>query len=161
MTMFYYHQFAPDDLKKIRLSPHFTAYEFRCRVTNDVKISDEVVNNMELIRHRLGGVKIYIVSGYRSTTPKSQHFKGNAVDFRTVDKSLRLRDVLPVVLNVFNRVGIYCWGNKEFATIHGDIYKDKGRLFWWHTPSSGYNYLYTEDALSKFIGGTYWEDLPI
>lgn len=164
MAIFYYKNLTPDELKRLQLSPHFTAYEFRCKLSGDVIIDEDVVHKIETLRHRVGNKRIYIVSGYRSNTPKSQHYKGKAVDFRTVDKSLRLKDVLPVALNLFNRVGIYCWGDKtsgQHSTIHGDIYNDEGRLFWWYTDSKGYNYMFRDEDLMQFINKSFWGDLPI
>jgi len=156
---------TPQEMKRIKLSPNFNASEVMCSKTGNLIIDEDVIKGMENIR--LGLLEpMRIVSGYRSFTPNSKHYKGLAVDFGTVHKSKKLKEVLPLALKFFYRVGIYFWPHghsktEGHATIHGDLYMRKGRLGWWHTPDNGYNYITNPEQLVEFITGTLWEDLPI
>lgn len=73
----------------MRLSEHFDSREFRCRHCSVVKVSDELVMRLELLRG-LVGAPLVIVSAFRCPAhneavggaPKSRHLLGEAVDLR-------------------------------------------------------------------------------
>lgn len=70
------------------LSPHFSRHEFACRHCGAVKVTQDLVAHLELLRAFVGGRPLRIISGYRCTlhnravggATASQHLAGTAVD---------------------------------------------------------------------------------
>lgn len=70
------------------LSPHFSRREFACRHCGTVKVTEDLVAHLELLRAWKGGRPLKIVSGYRCTihnravggAPGSRHLQGDGVD---------------------------------------------------------------------------------
>lgn len=74
----------------MRLSPHFTDREFRCRHCGEVRVSPHLVAHLERLR-TIVGRPCHIVSGYRCPehnravggATSSQHLLGTAADLRS------------------------------------------------------------------------------
>lgn len=63
-----------------KLSAHFRVREFAEDGTDEVKVDEELVEQLEALHSRLQCSKIIITSGYRTDSTTSQHAKGKAAD---------------------------------------------------------------------------------
>jgi len=73
----------------VRLSEHFDSSEFACRHCGVIKVSDELVMRLELLRG-IVGEPLVVVSGYRCPAhnlairgaKRSRHMAGEAADLK-------------------------------------------------------------------------------
>jgi len=119
-------------LNDIKISPHFKLKEFQSRDTQEVKISKELIDKLEILRSYLEGHPLVINSGYRTPehneavngAPQSKHMDGIAADIRklpgyTIDEMAEQAERAG-----FTGIGKYSWG------IHVDVRPYDARWDW-------------------------------
>lgn len=123
-----------DEIKKIKLTDHFTGREIMCKCgCHTLIVDDRFMDKVEDLRIAIG-LPLYVVSGYRclANTEKliknpegsarsykgSAHCLGLAVDLRTLKRNYDLIKFFEQAVLLFPRVGIYNW--LHYGTIHVD-----------------------------------------
>lgn len=115
------------------ITRHFSWHEFRCHDGTPVppeygKNVKVLCEQLEVIRHALGDVKVYIVSGYRTPSwnakvggaPKSQHLLAKAADIRV--HGYTPEQIREVILDLIDKGKIMQGGVGLYPTfVHYDI----------------------------------------
>ncbi len=110
-----------------KLSAHFRVREFAEDGTDEVKVDEELVEQLEALHARLQCSKIIITSGYRTDSTTSQHAKGKAADVNcwhmANGKEVRYqgREILLAAEDVgFRGIGWIPGSAKSRAAVHLD-----------------------------------------
>lgn len=129
------------------LSPHFRLREFACKDGSvAILLDDGLVALLEILRERLGGKPMHIVSGYRSKSyntkiggaKKSRHTTGEAADVR-VDGATPEQVALTAeaLLGKHGGLGLYAYGaDDKPGFVHIDTREGK-KARWVRTRSHG------------------------
>ena len=110
-------------MNNIKISKHFKLSEFESPDTNEVKLSKELLDKLEIFRYRLEGQPLIINSGYRTPehnkavggVDSSMHMKGIAVDIKKV-KNYSI-DEMAKIASAIGFTGI----GKYHTFIHVDV----------------------------------------
>ncbi len=150
--------------KKIQISEHFHSSEFKCPCCSDIKISEKLVENLEILFKKLNASKCIISSGYRCESEEyrvagfvAQHNKGYASDCIYYGKDgtiIPSKIVICVAwdLDIFTGIARI---NENFVhldvrtqgTYHGD--ELKGNSSYWNDPYKYFNV--TKQDIMKYV----------
>lgn len=136
-------KYTAQEVKNLKLTPNFSAKEFACNHCNELILSDELVQKLQLFREQIGS-PIQITSGYRCPywnkheggSSASLHTKGTAVDINLYDKFNGV-EILNKAVKIFNRVGFYQSSRTGYCYMHVDVSPQK--LYWLSRKVRGQN----------------------
>jgi len=106
-----------------QITKDFSAEEFACKGTGEVKVSDELVHRLQQLRDYLG-VPVVITSGYRSPehnasvngAPNSRHISGEAADIQA--EGVSMAELAEAAKKFFGDGGI---GSSYSNHVHVDV----------------------------------------